>query len=143
MNLRRITGTMLMAAALSLGAVLGSFAPAVQALADNNAGTATVSSDPHPDTASGCNQRVCIRVVGRGLSVDYVSSSAFPTGRVCTYATLSVNNRAYAGTNWVCINGPRQYGLAYFGLHRNFANGDVFCVTWYKIPGRPCETVLK
>jgi hypothetical protein len=93
-----------------------------------------------PDSASGCNQSVCINVVGSGLYVSDWSTTAYPSTYVCSYAAYWANGIVIATSNEVCGN---QNDVFYSDWNNPgyFPNNTQVCNTWLQIAGKPCETV--
>lgn len=102
-----------------------------------------------PNSASGCNQQVCIWVcnnsscTGSGLYIDHVYSEAYPTAYGCAAARFQVNGVVWATSNTVC-GGTNTVFQAWWYPKQSFANQTQLCVYWFGspyVPGRPCETV--
>lgn len=126
------------------GPATGGSAPQV-AQATVRQGPVTQST-PTPQSASGCNNVVCIYVNGSGLHVNYVDSYAEPTAYTCASARFQVNGVVRASTNVVCGGPyPNQTFYATWNTNSDFANGTQLCVYWLSsnnaTPGHPCETV--
>lgn len=106
-------------------------------------GWAPKSNTVHPDSASGCNQEVCIDVQGSGLYVDQWNTTAY--GNVgCSYAVYLRNGNYIRITDDICPtssgDGVYYYDWAY-PIGGKFGNKDKVCNTWYYLPGKPCETI--
>lgn len=120
----------------SIALVTLAVAPALgasgRAASPNVSSRTWVQTGPPPESASGCNNNVCIYVNGSGLQVNYVDSYAYPPAYVCTHATLLLNNSPIASGSTICINGPSEHGVTYFDTSGvTFHNGDVLCTKWH------------
>jgi len=93
-----------------------------------------------PASANGCNQSVCISVVGSGLYVSDWSTTAYPSTYVCSYAAYWANGVVIATSNEVCGN---QNNVFYSDWNNPgyFTNNTQVCNTWLQIAGKPCETI--
>ncbi len=93
-----------------------------------------------PDSASGCNEDVCINIDGASTIVNSWSTTAF--GNVgCTRAYFLYNEGFYEGPE-VCPDGPGP-GVYYdnTGPSGYFPDGDQLCNSWLSIAGLPCEYI--
>jgi hypothetical protein len=136
----------LAATAMAVAGVAGT-AGAAQASTPSTAGTHTTTKPsvktfkPSIASASGCNQDVCISIIGNGQHVSYWF----------TWASTTRANRATEPHYWVA--GKVAFsGNVYTGTHSfysslgltnyNFPKANVqVCNTWTGIPGKPCETI--
>ena len=95
-----------------------------------------------PDSASGCNQDVCIDIEGLSLIVTEWSTTAF--GNVgCTFTQFQGGRHTRTGDT-ICPDSSEP-GV-YFdttGPTGIFEDGLRVCNVWNKIGGRPCETIEK
>lgn len=94
-----------------------------------------------PNSAFGCNQDVCISLVGSGAFVQQWNTFAFNSGPVCTRAFWELNNYIIVkNTNVICAD---QAGVfyAYWSPNRNFPTPSLACNWWLNLPGYPCETI--
>ncbi len=93
-----------------------------------------------PESADGCNQSVCIDVVGSGTTVSYWSTSTTLPYSLCTSSSYWANDVLVA-------KGPTQCGDVGSELSSAwndpgyFPAGTQLCNTWSNISGRPCETI--
>jgi len=95
------------------------------------------------DSASGCNDLVCIYVYGSGLTVQDWDASAdnWDNADVCTYAAYwAPPNTIIATTNEVCGNG--DFYAVWKGPLK-FSGKTEICNTFVHFAGKPCETVHK
>lgn len=108
----------------------------------NSTPTATVEeahSGVTPDSASGCNQSVCIWVYGRGYTVTKWDTVVGDHPYVCSFAAyLGPPNTIEATSNEVCGSG--QLYSIWPGTH-TFTQKTEICNTWANVSGKPCETV--
>jgi len=114
-------------------------------------GALTVSllgSSVVPNSASGCNQSVCITVIGSGLYVDHVSSTGTTTARtINVVGQMLVRGSVRLTTNTISmINSPGNLVLlsAYYPVGYNINNGSQVCVRFVGTgapAGLPCETI--
>jgi len=94
-----------------------------------------------PDSASGCNEDVCINIDGASTIVNSWSTTAF--GNVgCTRAYFLYNEGFYEGPE-VCPDGAGD-GVYYdnTGPSGYFPDGDQLCNSWLSIAGLPCEYIV-
>lgn len=128
---------------LLFGLVLSGFlaaSPAPVSASTATTPTATVTGTIAPNSASGCNQNVCIFVYGSGLHVDEIDSTAVLPRQMCTVWRIYANGSLIGRSNMVC----GRAGATVFGfwhINRNFPNQTKLCVSWFGVPGLPCETV--
>jgi hypothetical protein len=133
--------------------ILLAVAPTGAAAAANTAsgtltGTAVLIGKAIPNSATGCNQQVCIHVQGTGLFVSYVSSTGFTTSRTgCSFGEFLVRGSVRSVTNPVCWSNPPnyiEYLASYYPVGYNINNQSQVCVLYKgkgSPPGKPCETV--
>ncbi len=132
---RYLVGSALASSVAALVLVASSL---VLALASAPAASAAPSISPQ--TASGCNQSVCIYVEGSGTQVTYWSTTAALPASMCTVAKYwAVGVLVYEG-NTKC-GSPGAQVSSYWPSPGHFAAGTQLCNTWTGISGRPCETV--
>jgi hypothetical protein len=93
-----------------------------------------------PQTASGCNQNVCIYVEGSGTQVTYWSTTAALPASMCTLAKYWANGALVYEGNTKCGSSGAQ-AFSYWSDPGYFAVGTQLCSTWTGIPGKPCETI--
>jgi hypothetical protein len=94
-----------------------------------------------PDSASGCNQNVCISVVGSGRTVNEWNTQAFGDAG-CINALFWRNSSLYfLSPKKICSNGQEGVYYYYYDAQALMNNGDKLCNTWTNIAGRPCETI--
>jgi hypothetical protein len=98
-----------------------------------------------PDTAKGNNGDVTIYVVGTGCDVSQWWTTATPSNApVETWANYYVNGVLVSTTDAIDIL-PGETGTSVWndgtGEGAAFNNGDVLCVGWHDIAGKPCETI--
>lgn len=96
-----------------------------------------------PDSASGCNQNVCISVSGSGTYVSNWNTQAF--GNVgCSHALYLVDGASWLESLAICPSSSAQ-GVYYFNLNYDgdFGEETTLCNNWVSNPinGFPCETV--
>jgi hypothetical protein len=93
-----------------------------------------------PQTASGCNQDVCIYVEGSGNQVTYWSTTTALPASMCSVAKYWANGVLVYEGNTKCGSSGAQV-FSYWSNPGYFATGTVLCNTWTGIPGKPCETI--
>jgi hypothetical protein len=93
-----------------------------------------------PNSASGCNQNVCIYVTGSKLHVSDWSTTGYDANPTCTYAAYWVAGKVKATSNEVCGGSDTEY-VSDWNDPGNFPNHTQLCNTWLHISGKPCETV--
>jgi len=93
-----------------------------------------------PQTAGGCNQRVCIYVEGSGTQVTYWSTTATLPASMCSVAKYWANGVLVYEGNTKCGSSGGQ-ASSYWSDPGYFAAGTVVCSTWTGLSGRPCETI--
>jgi hypothetical protein len=114
----------------------------------------TVTGNAIPQSASGCNQSVCIAVcnnsscTGSGLYIDHVISTGVSTARAgSVVGQMLVRGSVRETTNrvrWINPSGSKVYLYAYYPVHYDINNGSKVCVRWVGLgapAGLPCETV--
>ena len=122
-------------AALTVGA--GSVVPVQAAFGATEPSASAATS---PLTASGCNQDVCIYVVGSGTQVTKWETTAVLPTAMCTVARYWANGvLVYEGTT-KCGSGGGSV-MSYWTSPGYFAAGTQVCNTWTNVPGKPCETI--
>lgn len=98
-----------------------------------------------PDSASGCNDAVCIDVNGSGNYVNWVQENGTATDVGCTYGRLWSNGALIGTSNETCWSSVPTYLQDFWSLNSNFATGTQLCVDYYPLvgapTGMPCETV--
>jgi hypothetical protein len=100
--------------------------------------TAATPSALHPQSASGCNDDVCIEVDGSGLYVDDWNTYAYPPESTCSYSGFWEDGElAFTGEEDVC----GTFLATYADMQTDFDNHTQLCNTWVGISGRPCEEV--
>lgn len=104
------------------------------------ASAATAAPSISPQTASGCNQDVCIYVEGSGTQVTYWSTTAALPASMCTVAKYWANGVLVYEGNTKCGSSGAQV-FSYWSNPGYFAAGTVLCNTWTGVPGKPCETI--
>jgi hypothetical protein len=133
---RRTTVVAVVAVALTVGA--GSVVVPVQAAFGATEPTASTATSPL--TASGCNQNVCIYVVGSGTQVTKWETTAVLPTAMCTVAKYWANGvLVYEGT--IKCGSAGGSVMSYWTRPGYFAAGTQVCNTWANVQGRPCETI--
>lgn len=136
-------------AAMAVAGVAGT-AGIAQAATPSTAGTHTTTkpavktfkAPTSPTSAFGCNQDVCISIIGNGQHVSYWY----------TYASTTLAYRTTHPDYWVAgfevftgrtMQGTRSFYSSLGLTNYNIAEPNVqVCNTWTgKIPGKPCETI--
>lgn len=92
------------------------------------------------DTASGCNQSVCISVIGTGLLVSDWSTKAYFPNAGEIFAAFWANGSVIA-TSPSVYTPPGEWWTDDWGHEAYFANGTQLCNNWWGTSGKPCETV--
>lgn len=96
------------------------------------------------NSASGCNDEVCIYVGGSGLIVQSWETTGLydgPEDPFCTYAVYWAPGDTIYATGWEVCGGLGTY----YGYEQDtpiaFYTTTEICNTWVGIPGKPCEWV--
>jgi hypothetical protein len=95
-----------------------------------------------PDSATGCNQSVCIYLYGTGLVVNQWNTDV-TSGSNCTQAAYHENSSVIAVSNILC-DGPGYYLSEWSNPGPDggyFPNNTKLCNTWLNNRGYPCEYV--
>ncbi len=92
------------------------------------------------DSASGCNQLVCISLVGSGLTVTTWSTTGTYTEQTPAFAVYYKNGVEIASSIIFLAEPGDLYYDQMIGSH-SFANGTQLCNGWQGTVGHPCETV--
>jgi hypothetical protein len=92
------------------------------------------------DSASGCNQLVCINLVGSGLTVTSWSTSGTYTIQTPAFAIYYKNGVVIATSVIVEAEPGETLGDQMIGTH-SFPNGTQLCNGWGGTLGHPCETI--
>jgi hypothetical protein len=104
--------------------------------------TSTPQGPLRPASASGCNQDVCLSIVGTGNYVsDWSTTAYWDGGYICTHSFWSLNDRLIRTGNGAC--GRAGVFFSDWSPRRGFPYPSLACNTWQVIPGRPCETIKK
>ncbi len=93
-----------------------------------------------PDSASGCNQAVCISVTGIGRIVEDWSTTAYFADGLESFAAYWENGVVIA-TSPPFYASPGTWYYDDWGHIGVFPNGAKLCNSWLGTPGFPCETV--
>ncbi len=104
------------------------------------ASAASAAPSISPQTASGCNQYVCIYVEGSGTQVTYWSTTAALPHSMCTVANYWADGVLVYEGNTKCGSSGGQVS-SYWSNPGHFAVGTQLCNTWTGIAGKPCEVV--
>jgi hypothetical protein len=96
----------------------------------------------HPLSASGCNDSVCIEVVGDGLTVDDWNTFVYVDPGSCSFAAYWEDDEiAFTGEE-VCAEDDSTLLETYASdFDGEFDNGEQLCNTWVNRAGKPCETI--
>jgi hypothetical protein len=93
-----------------------------------------------PDSASGCNQDVCIYVYGQGRFVqEWDTTAYFPNGTE-SFAIYYLNGSVLTTSNSFYAS-PGQWYETYWTPEEYFPNNSQVCNSWWANAGHPCETV--
>jgi hypothetical protein len=93
-----------------------------------------------PLSANGCNQNVCIHIVGSGTTVSRWSTTAVLPSKMCSTAE-------YWDDGYLIYEGTSKCGSAgakvssYWSDPGAFPVGTQLCSTWTGVAGKPCETI--
>jgi hypothetical protein len=103
---------------------------------------ANAPADVTPDSASGCNQDVCIQIVGTSNKVNDWDSQAYWDGSyLCTRSRFYANNHLIRTGTVVC--GGAGVFYTFWTPNKYFPSPTLACNRWTSIPGYPCETIRK
>jgi hypothetical protein len=95
------------------------------------------------DSASGCNQDVCIEIVGTSNHVtDWDTQAYWNGGAKCTRARYLANGRQILLGSVICGSGAGVF-YWYWTPNRYFPSPTLACNQWTAIPGYPCETITR
>lgn len=93
-----------------------------------------------PRSAYGCNQDVCISIIGNGTFVKSWATSAYPNYAYrCTWANYWANGKLLLSGALQCRSDYYYYSNAIIGTQ--VKAGSQVCNTWFGIPGKPCESI--
>lgn len=92
-----------------------------------------------PNSASGCNDDVCIEVTGSGLEVTkwYSLAMADDIGEICGTPVFWVDDEVDMEGTEIC----GDYLEAWDDEEEEFENNTQLCNSWSPVPGFPCEIV--
>jgi len=91
-------------------------------------------------SASGCNQSVCIELIGTGLVVDRWRTTASVSSATCSQARFLRNGWVVRTSAPVCSSSSGTLVAVWHGPG-GFSHGDQLCNTWSGVAGKPCKTV--
>lgn len=95
-----------------------------------------------PDSASGCNQDVCISIIGSSNHVsDWNTTAYWDGGYICTQSHWVINNANVRTGSGAC--GGAGVFFSDWVANRYFPSPSLACNWWKVIPGYPCETIRK
>jgi hypothetical protein len=89
--------------------------------------------------ALGCNQSICIQLIGSGLTLSQWNSQATLPASMCSYAVYWARGSVWKTSNTVCGT-IGSVAWSYYGS-TTWPNKTQLCNTWGNIAGKPCETV--
>lgn len=93
-----------------------------------------------PLSANGCNQSVCIHIVGSGTTVTRWSTTAVLPSKMCSAAEYWDDGQlVYEGTSKCGSAGTKV--SSYWSDPGQFPVGTELCSTWTGVSGKPCETI--
>ncbi len=102
--------------------------------------TTPIAEGITPDSASGCNQAVCISLVGSGSTVTSWSTTGYFTIETPAFAIYYKNGTVIA-TSVIVVAYPGETLFdQMIGTH-SFPNGTQLCNGWGGTLGHPCETI--
>lgn len=92
-----------------------------------------------PDSASGCNEEVCIEVTGSGLVVTKWFTAAFSPDydEICSFPAFWVDDEIDFVGDEICGTEIEAWDDA----TEDFENNTQLCNSWPGVAGFPCETV--
>ena len=96
-----------------------------------------------PDSASGCNQDVCIQIIGSSNKVVDWDSQGYYFGSttLCTRSRFYANGHLIRTGTVVC--GEAGVFYTFWTPNKYFPSPTLACNRWTAIPGYPCETIRK
>ena len=95
-----------------------------------------------PQSASGCNQDVCISIIGSSNHVsDWNTTAYWDGGYICTQSHWVINNANVRTGTGAC--GGAGVFFSDWQANRYFPSPSLACNWWKVIPGYPCETISK
>jgi hypothetical protein len=95
-----------------------------------------------PFSASGCNQEVCISIIGSSNHVDEWDTHAFTEVAMCSWPDFYINNAIVYPGDIICGDGAGVFS-AFWKANRYFPSPSLACNTWFNIAGKPCETIRR
>jgi hypothetical protein len=102
-----------------------------------------LTAQPGPalyNSASGCNQDVCIQITGSGAHVsDWDTQGYWDGPEICTYSIFEINSIIIRTGTVVC--GGAGVFFTDWPANRSFPTPSLACNQWANIPGYPCETI--
>lgn len=113
--------------------------PRTRALAASVQEKSSTGPVMRPDSASGCNDQVCIEVTGTGLEVTkwYTAAYSPDNDDICSYPAFWVDGELDFTGEEIC----GTLLEAWDDEPEWFDNHTQLCNTWPGVAGRPCETV--
>jgi hypothetical protein len=93
-----------------------------------------------PMSSHGCSGRVCITLIGSGLTLDSWTTTLSANSTSTSWAEFWVGGSLRGMGSAFTAQSGYLYGSAYTGS-LTFSNGDRLCNAWGGFSGRPCETV--
>ncbi len=104
-------------------------------------GIALVDPSPGGRSATKCDGKVCLMLVGTGLTMQQWITQATFTSADCTFASYWQGSTVLSTSGTICGEVGDVAQSAKAGMPRSFPNGTVLCNTWVGVSGKPCATV--
>jgi hypothetical protein len=105
--------------------------------------SATPAIGVQPNSASGCNQDVCIQINGYSNYISYWGTTGFNDGPLCSWPDWWYALNVVATTDILCVDDAGVFIGDWYPNRRFTPNPATACNSWWAINGFPCETVRK
>lgn len=106
--------------------------------------TVPQSSTVTPDSASGCNQDVCIQIRGYSNYISYWGTTGFNDGPVCSWPDWWFPSQTVVATaDILCVDSAGVFVGDWYPNRKFTPNPALACNSFWGIPGFPCEMIRK
>jgi hypothetical protein len=96
-----------------------------------------------PNSASGCNQEVCLQVIGYSNYISRWSTQGFNDGPICSWPDWWYALNVVATTPILCVDDPGVFFADWYPNRKFTPNPGSACNSWWGINGFPCIIVRK